>query len=148
MSTNEVPHRFPHSFSDSLSFPNFNLVLCLLDIVQNYFGCFFCLPIVISSMRWGISAGRKTMVCSFPGLKYSTTSFVFSCYLYILSLSYCKYVSCCIWSSIKTGGDVFAAAGFVWSSESFNISGEHIYIFLKETSFFVNIQLKYKRIIQ
>lgn len=30
--------------------------------LQNYFGCFFSLPIVISSMRWGVSAGRKTMV--------------------------------------------------------------------------------------
>ncbi|KAL0556515.1 hypothetical protein IC582_005029 [Cucumis melo] len=33
--------------------------------LENYFGCFFCLPIVISSMRWGISAGRKTMVATF-----------------------------------------------------------------------------------
>lgn len=32
-------------------------------LVQNYFGCFFSLPIVITSMRWGIAAGRKTMVC-------------------------------------------------------------------------------------
>lgn len=30
--------------------------------IENYFGCFFPLPLVISSMRWGISAGRKTMV--------------------------------------------------------------------------------------
>ncbi|KAL6560582.1 hypothetical protein OROGR_004141 [Orobanche gracilis] len=28
----------------------------------NYFSCFFSLPIVISSMRWGIDAGRKTLV--------------------------------------------------------------------------------------
>ncbi|XP_023549519.1 uncharacterized protein LOC111807999 [Cucurbita pepo subsp. pepo] len=33
--------------------------------LENYFGCFFCLPIVISSMRWGIAAGRKTMVATF-----------------------------------------------------------------------------------
>lgn len=33
------------------------------DSGQNYFGCFFALPIVFSSMRWGIVAGRKTMVC-------------------------------------------------------------------------------------
>ncbi|KAL7001310.1 hypothetical protein U1Q18_002460, partial [Sarracenia purpurea var. burkii] len=34
--------------------------------IENYFGCFFALPIVISSMRWGIAAGRKTMVCHSP----------------------------------------------------------------------------------
>ncbi|KAI5678749.1 hypothetical protein M9H77_09699 [Catharanthus roseus] len=33
--------------------------------VENYFGCFFALPIVFSSMRWGISAARKTMVATF-----------------------------------------------------------------------------------
>ncbi|PON47704.1 membrane protein [Trema orientale] len=32
--------------------------------IENYFGCFFSLPIVISSMRWGIPAGRKTMVAT------------------------------------------------------------------------------------
>ncbi|PIA63395.1 hypothetical protein AQUCO_00201022v1 [Aquilegia coerulea] len=32
--------------------------------IENYFGCFFALPIVISSMRWGLSAGRKTMVAT------------------------------------------------------------------------------------
>ncbi|XP_010551326.1 PREDICTED: uncharacterized protein LOC104821976 [Tarenaya hassleriana] len=32
--------------------------------IENYFGCFFSLPIVISSIRWGISAGRKTMVAT------------------------------------------------------------------------------------
>ncbi|XP_024934061.3 uncharacterized protein LOC107428266 [Ziziphus jujuba] len=32
--------------------------------IENYFGCFFSLPIVISSMRWGIAAGRKTMVAT------------------------------------------------------------------------------------
>lgn len=36
----------------------------LFGFLQNYFGCFFSLPIVISSMRWGIAAGRKTMVCN------------------------------------------------------------------------------------
>ncbi|BBG94403.1 hypothetical protein Prudu_002677 [Prunus dulcis] len=30
--------------------------------IENYFGCFFSLPIVITSMRWGISTGRKTML--------------------------------------------------------------------------------------
>lgn len=30
--------------------------------LQNYFSCFFSLPIVISSMRWGVDAGRKTLV--------------------------------------------------------------------------------------
>lgn len=33
--------------------------------IENYFGCFFPLPIVISSVRWGLSAGRKTMVTFF-----------------------------------------------------------------------------------
>ncbi|CAH9096216.1 unnamed protein product [Cuscuta epithymum] len=33
--------------------------------IENYFGCFFALPIVISSMRWGVAAGRKTMVATF-----------------------------------------------------------------------------------
>ncbi|KAH0452841.1 hypothetical protein IEQ34_017165 [Dendrobium chrysotoxum] len=32
--------------------------------VANYLGCFFSLPIVISSMRWGLAAGRKTMVAT------------------------------------------------------------------------------------
>ncbi|KAH9772092.1 Membrane protein [Citrus sinensis] len=32
--------------------------------IENYFGCFFSLPIVISSMRWGVAAGRKTMVAT------------------------------------------------------------------------------------
>ncbi|XP_058751240.1 uncharacterized protein LOC131624310 isoform X2 [Vicia villosa] len=30
--------------------------------IENYFSCFFSLPIVISSMRWGIDAGRKTLL--------------------------------------------------------------------------------------
>ncbi|KAL0790275.1 hypothetical protein Bca101_006521 [Brassica carinata] len=32
--------------------------------IENYFGCFFALPIVISSIRWNISGGRKTMVAT------------------------------------------------------------------------------------
>jgi len=36
----------------------FHFCFCL----QNYFSCFFSLPIVISSMRWGVDAGRKTLV--------------------------------------------------------------------------------------
>lgn len=32
--------------------------------IENYFGCFFSLPIVITSMRWGIATGRKTMVAT------------------------------------------------------------------------------------
>ncbi|XP_010942225.1 uncharacterized protein [Elaeis guineensis] len=32
--------------------------------IENYFGCFFSLPIVISSIRWGIAAGRKTMLAT------------------------------------------------------------------------------------
>ncbi|KAK9116257.1 hypothetical protein Sjap_015204 [Stephania japonica] len=32
--------------------------------IENYFGCFFSLPIVISSLKWGIFAGRKTMVAT------------------------------------------------------------------------------------
>ncbi|URE31844.1 putative membrane protein (DUF2232) [Musa troglodytarum] len=32
--------------------------------IENYFSCFFSLPIVISSMRWGVAAGRKTMVAT------------------------------------------------------------------------------------
>lgn len=32
--------------------------------IENYFGCVFSLPIVISSMRWGIAGGRKTMVAT------------------------------------------------------------------------------------
>ncbi|KAJ3693253.1 hypothetical protein LUZ60_008733 [Juncus effusus] len=32
--------------------------------IENYFGCFFPLPIVISSVRWGLAAGRKTMVAT------------------------------------------------------------------------------------
>uniref|UniRef100_A0A453NEA2 Uncharacterized protein n=1 Tax=Aegilops tauschii subsp. strangulata TaxID=200361 RepID=A0A453NEA2_AEGTS len=35
-----------------------------LAIEQNYFSCFFPLPIVISSLRWGLEAGRKTMVAT------------------------------------------------------------------------------------
>ncbi|CAM8979908.1 unnamed protein product [Rhodiola kirilowii] len=32
--------------------------------IENYFGCFFALPIVVMSMRWGVAAGRKTMVAT------------------------------------------------------------------------------------
>ncbi|XP_027361506.1 uncharacterized protein LOC113869400 [Abrus precatorius] len=32
--------------------------------IENYFSCFFSLPIVISSMRWGVEAGRKTLVAT------------------------------------------------------------------------------------
>ncbi|KAJ4844812.1 hypothetical protein Tsubulata_033474 [Turnera subulata] len=32
--------------------------------IENYFGCFFSLPIVISSLRWGVAAGRKTVVAT------------------------------------------------------------------------------------
>ncbi|WOH07775.1 hypothetical protein DCAR_0727209 [Daucus carota subsp. sativus] len=32
--------------------------------IENYFGCFFALPIVFSSIRWGLAAGRKTMVAT------------------------------------------------------------------------------------
>lgn len=32
--------------------------------IENYFGCFFPLPLVISAMRWGAAAGRKTMVAT------------------------------------------------------------------------------------
>lgn len=32
--------------------------------IENYFGCVFSLPIVISSMRWGVAGGRKTMVAT------------------------------------------------------------------------------------
>ncbi|KAF9623523.1 hypothetical protein IFM89_003313 [Coptis chinensis] len=32
--------------------------------IENYFGWFFAFPIVISSMRWGLAAGRKTMVAT------------------------------------------------------------------------------------
>ncbi|KAK6114743.1 hypothetical protein DH2020_007012 [Rehmannia glutinosa] len=31
---------------------------------EKYFACFFALPIVLSTMRWGIAAGRKTMVAT------------------------------------------------------------------------------------
>ncbi|KAK7306995.1 hypothetical protein VNO77_39667 [Canavalia gladiata] len=32
--------------------------------IENYFSFFFSLPIVISSMRWGVEAGRKTLVAT------------------------------------------------------------------------------------
>lgn len=32
--------------------------------IEKYFACFFALPIVLSSMRWGIAAGRKTMMAT------------------------------------------------------------------------------------
>ncbi|CAM0944685.1 unnamed protein product [Alopecurus aequalis] len=32
--------------------------------IENYFSCFFPLPILISSLRWGLEAGRKTMVAT------------------------------------------------------------------------------------
>uniref|UniRef100_A0A0D9VFF1 Uncharacterized protein n=1 Tax=Leersia perrieri TaxID=77586 RepID=A0A0D9VFF1_9ORYZ len=32
--------------------------------IENYFSCFFPLPIVISSLRWGLQAGRKTVVAT------------------------------------------------------------------------------------
>ncbi|GER31904.1 G-protein coupled receptor 161 [Striga asiatica] len=32
--------------------------------IEKYFACFFALPIVLSTMRWGVGAGRKTMVAT------------------------------------------------------------------------------------
>ncbi|KAG8366521.1 hypothetical protein BUALT_Bualt17G0088600 [Buddleja alternifolia] len=32
--------------------------------IEKYFACFFALPIVMSTMRWGVAAGRKTMVAT------------------------------------------------------------------------------------
>ncbi|XP_057765656.1 uncharacterized protein LOC130986298 isoform X2 [Salvia miltiorrhiza] len=32
--------------------------------IEKYFACFFALPIVLSTMRWGVAAGRKTMVAT------------------------------------------------------------------------------------
>ncbi|XP_051145917.1 uncharacterized protein LOC127261665 [Andrographis paniculata] len=32
--------------------------------IEKYFACFFALPILLSTMRWGIAAGRKTMVAT------------------------------------------------------------------------------------
>ncbi|XP_008658231.1 uncharacterized isoform X1 [Zea mays] len=32
--------------------------------IENYFSCFFPLPIVISSLRWGLEASRKTVVAT------------------------------------------------------------------------------------
>ncbi|CAD6340561.1 unnamed protein product [Miscanthus lutarioriparius] len=32
--------------------------------IENYFSCFFPLPILISSLRWGLEAGRKTVVAT------------------------------------------------------------------------------------
>lgn len=32
--------------------------------LDNYFACFFSFPIVLSSVRWGVAAGRKTMVAT------------------------------------------------------------------------------------
>ncbi|KZV57928.1 hypothetical protein F511_12534 [Dorcoceras hygrometricum] len=32
--------------------------------IERYFSCFFALPIVLSTMRWGVAAGRKTMVAT------------------------------------------------------------------------------------
>lgn len=32
--------------------------------IENYFGWFFAFPIVMSSLRWGLEAGRKTMVAT------------------------------------------------------------------------------------
>jgi hypothetical protein len=37
-------------------------LLLVFTLLQNYFSCFFPLPIVISSLRWGLEAGRKTVV--------------------------------------------------------------------------------------
>ncbi|KAH7660167.1 hypothetical protein IHE45_16G081600 [Dioscorea alata] len=44
--------------------PEVNNFINRFLFLQNYFGCFFSLPIVISSMRWGLAAGRKTMVAT------------------------------------------------------------------------------------
>ncbi|CAA0828809.1 Unknown protein [Striga hermonthica] len=32
--------------------------------IEKYFACFFALPIVLSTMRWGVGAGRKNMVAT------------------------------------------------------------------------------------
>jgi hypothetical protein len=52
--------------------------------IENYFGCFFSLPIVISSIRWNIAGGRKTMVCKrtffFSLIRISQVFFVNMCF--------------------------------------------------------------------
>jgi hypothetical protein len=69
-----------------------NLFFCFM-LMQNYFSCFFPLPIVISSLRWGLEAGRKTVVSP---IKLFTFFFLlpnlYSCFLKCLTrwlLSYC-----------------------------------------------------------
>jgi hypothetical protein len=39
-------------------------------LMQNYFSCFFPLPIVISSLRWGLEASRKTVVSPIKSLAF------------------------------------------------------------------------------
>ncbi|KAL5974456.1 hypothetical protein ACLOJK_031121 [Asimina triloba] len=61
--------------------------------IESYFGCFFSLPIVISSMRWGVAGGRKTMLLSVFG---------------VISLGgYCNAIAYIVWSgeSIDISGE-------------------------------------------
>nr|ACN26854.1 unknown [Zea mays] len=46
--------------------------------IENYFSCFFPLPIVISSLRWGLEASRKTVVSPIKSLRF----FVLFCQTY------------------------------------------------------------------
>ncbi|XP_020572340.1 uncharacterized protein LOC110019110 isoform X2 [Phalaenopsis equestris] len=80
--------------------------------IENYLGCFFSLPIVISSMRWGLAAGRKTMVATAMLLFILSGPVKSSTYLVIL------HEWCCCFSSSDSRmlmhGLVGLAMGSLW----------------------------------
>uniref|UniRef100_I1NZW9 Uncharacterized protein n=1 Tax=Oryza glaberrima TaxID=4538 RepID=I1NZW9_ORYGL len=60
--------------------------------IENYFSCFFPLPIVISSLRWGLEAGRKTAVATV--LLLFTLSGPVKASTYLASTSILHFDSC------------------------------------------------------
>ncbi|TXG56747.1 hypothetical protein EZV62_018060 [Acer yangbiense] len=69
--------------------------------IENYFGCFFSLPIVISSMRWGVAAGRKTMVCNFLQQLF-----------YNFRRGNSNAIACLVWSS--EGLNLYSYTWYTW----------------------------------
>ncbi|RWR97720.1 DUF2232 domain-containing protein [Cinnamomum micranthum f. kanehirae] len=86
--------------------------------IENYFGCFFSLPIVISSMRWGVSAGRKTMVATAMLLLTLSGPVKASTYLVSIVKSLCFKLSIMVFSVLVVDslmhGLVGLAMGSLW----------------------------------
>jgi hypothetical protein len=78
-------------------------------LMQNYFSCFFPLPIVISSLRWGLEASRKTVVSPIKSLRF-----------FVL---FCQTYTAVPWNA-SPGGYCFTAIHIIWPCKSVNLSGK------------------------